>query len=86
MGRSMSSKVIKHVGVKKYLQDNFAGSVIYVCKNESSGKYGFREAAHCLRKAGFPDEQIAKRFHMFPSQLAKISGFTVKRALHRKTS
>ena len=86
MGRtSMSSSAIKHTGVKKYLQDNFAGSVIYVCKN-GTGKYGVREAAHCLRKAGFPDEQIAKRFHMFPSQLRKIGGFTVKRALHRKTS
>ena len=77
--KSVSSKEIKHPMVRGYLLKNFPGSLIYVNKNgNSEGKYGVKETAHCLRKAGFPDEAIAKRLHMFRSQLAKVNGFTLK--------
>jgi len=73
--RSMSSKDIKHPMVRGYLQKNYPGRLIYINSgNSNSEKYGMKEVVHCLRKQGWPDETIAKRLRMYPSQLVRVAG------------
>lgn len=77
MSKHLSSKDIPDDNIRSYLQKNYSGKQIYINKAGGSEKRGIREAVAVLRKAGWTDESIAQRLHMFPSQLKKVAGSTL---------